>query len=116
MGVPESEQLDLLPIERIVTPDVPKIATIRERFEAFHEANPWVYSHLVRLTRDYLNAGHPRTAIGMLTEVLRWQYGTETGERLRINNNFRAHYARLILERHPEWDGVFETRELRAAG
>ena len=33
----------------------------------------------------------------------------------RLNNNFTALIARHILDRHPEWDGLFEIRERRAA-
>lgn len=31
-----------------------------------------------------------------------------------LNNNFTAHVARHILKHKPEWDGLFELRELHA--
>lgn len=90
--------------------------TIRARFESFHARNPWVYDALEKLTRDYLAAGAKRIGIGMLTEVLRWHYGRATdGDQFRLNNSYRSHYVRLLLQQHPEWQGRFETRELRAA-
>ena len=45
--------------------------------------------------------------------VLLWRSGIETtGEPWRINNSFTSLYARLLLDRHPEWAGRIETRAL----
>lgn len=33
----------------------------------------------------------------------------------RLNNDFTALIARHIIDKHPEWDGMFEFRERRAA-
>lgn len=90
--------------------------TIQERFEAFHRLNPWVYIALERLTSQWIAAGHRRLGIGMLTEVLRWQYGLATrGDDFKLNNNYRSRYVRLLIETHPSWGDAFETRTLRAA-
>lgn len=89
-------------------------ATIQARFEAFHRLNPWVLRALETLTADYLNRGAKRVGIGMLFEVLRWQYATATeGDEFRLNNNFRSRYVRLLIERHPQWESAFEVRALR---
>jgi hypothetical protein len=105
--------LDLQPI---VTPKHVAGATHQERFEAFHALNPWVLTVLEKLTRDYLAAGRSRVGIGMLFEVLRWQYGRHTtGDEFRLNNNYRSRYARALIDKHPEWDAVFETRALLSA-
>ncbi len=91
-------------------------ATIAERFTAFHDANGWVLTALEDLTRDWLAHGHHKVGIGALVEVVRWQYGRATqGDPFRINNDFWSRYSRLIVQRHPEWADVFETRSLRAA-
>lgn len=112
----EHEQ-PLLEIEALTSPEYVDEATIQERFEAFHAANPWVYRAFVTLTEDWLRRGHDRIGIGMLTEVIRWQYGraTDGSEPFRVNNNFRSRYVRLLLDEHPEWTSVFETRELKSA-
>jgi hypothetical protein len=108
--------LDDLDLQPLVVPEHHDAATIGERFEAFHAANPWVLTPYERLTADLVRRGRDRIGIGILTEVLRWEYGRQTtGDDFRINNNFRSRYARLLLERHPEWVGVFQTRLLRAA-
>jgi hypothetical protein len=89
--------------------------TIQESFERFHALNPWVFTSLEALTQQYLTHGHKRIGIGMLFEVLRWQYGVTMGDDFKLNNNYRSRYVRLLIEQHPEWEQAFSTRELRTA-
>jgi transcriptional regulator with XRE-family HTH domain len=91
--------------------------TIQASFEAFHQANPWVYTSLVRLARDMREQGHKTIGIGMLWEVFRWQYSratTDAHSTFALNNNLRSRYARLIMDREPDLDGIFEIRKLTA--
>lgn len=109
------EQL-ALDLEPLAHPLHDPEATIQERFEAFHAANPWVYGAFERLTADWVTHGRSRIGIGMLTEVLRWQYNrTTVGDPFKINNDYRSRYVRLLIDHHPEWADVFETRALKAA-
>lgn len=113
--VMESEQLSF-DIAPLITPPRVRGESIQERFESFHALNPWVFAAFVRITDDWISKGRTRIGIGMLTEVLRWQYGRQTrGDDFRINNNYRSRYVRLLIAEHPEYAEVFETRELRAA-
>lgn len=96
---------------------VPSTGGIEATFLAFHRANPWVYDALVRLARDLKKRGRHRQGIGMLFEVLRWQWFRTTidpSSDFRLNNNYRSRYARLIMEREADLDDVFETRVLTA--
>ena len=86
-----------------------------EQFKAFHAANPHVYEHLRTLA---LNARRKDITVGiaMLFEVLRWQYLMATSDassEFKLNNNYRAFYARLLMEQEPELAGYFETRTQR---
>lgn len=111
----DSEQLTL-DIEPLVMPERVAGASIQERFEEFHRLNPWVYRAFVKLAEDWVARGRERLGIGMLTEIIRWEYGRQTvGDEFRINNNFRSRYVRLLIAEHPEFAAVFQTRELRAA-
>ncbi|GAA0694942.1 hypothetical protein GCM10010193_57050 [Kitasatospora atroaurantiaca] len=103
-------------IEEIQQPEEQSDASIQQQFEAFHGLNPWVLDALEALTADCVNNGFAHVGIGMLFELLRWRYGLHThGDPFKLNNNFRSRYARLLIERHPEWISVFEVRALRAA-
>lgn len=89
--------------------------TIAERFEAFHAVNPHVAAGLEQLAAEWLGAGHRKVGVKALVERLRWEAGIRTsGDDYRINNDFTAHYARLLIERRPEWADAIETRALRA--
>ena len=98
------------------TLDFTKPLTRKERFEQFHEANPHVYENLEELAFKLVNRGVKRFGISLLYENLRWHFlMTTTGDEFRLNNNFRSHYARLLIENHPEWESLLEIRELRSA-
>jgi hypothetical protein len=114
-GVTFEPQLEL-DLGVFVAPVIRPGMSIQTRFNLFHQANPWVLAAFERLTVDWLAKGHTRVGIGMLTEILRWQHGRRTvGDPFKINNDYRSRYVRLMLERHPEWEQAFETRELRAS-
>lgn len=92
----------------------PTSGTINERFEAFNAANPWVADELEKLANVELRHGDGRIGIKYLIEVLRWNYrrGT-TGQPFRISNDFTSRYARLLVDRRPEFAGLFEMRTIR---
>lgn len=91
--------------------------SIQARFEAFHDANPWVYDRLVKMARQLHDLGRARIGIGMLFEVLRWQWQLQTHDPtsdFKLNNNYRSRYARRIMANEPDLVGIFETRSLHA--
>lgn len=87
---------------------------IEMEFWEFHAQNPHVYGRLVQLARGLHQRGHRKIGIGMLFEVLRWQHAmTTTGDPFKLNNNYRALYARYIMAREPDLGGVFEIRRIQ---
>ena len=96
---------------------VPTSGGIEATFLDFHAANPWVYDALVSLARDLKHRGRHHQGIGMLFEVLRWQWYRTTidpSSDFKLNNNYRSRYARLIMAREADLADVFETRVLTA--
>ena len=93
-------------------------ATIAEAFLAFHNANPHVYAQLVALARKARQRGATALGIGMLFEVVRWHALLETTDEgqapFKLNNNYRALFARRIMAEESDLAGIFETRELHA--
>jgi len=93
----------------------PKESSIYARFLKFHAANPEVYNNLVSLAREFRRKGqnhNRKMGIGMLYEVLRWNYylSIDSTEDYKLSNDFRACYARLIMEREPDLKDAFNTR------
>jgi len=84
-------------------------------FRRFHAENPQVYQHLERLAFKLKNKGINRWGIKALWEVLRYELAISTNGPVgtfKLNNNYTAHYARLLMERNPrDLEGFFELRE-----
>jgi len=105
-------QLELFPL---VEPTYAPEATLAERFAAFHAANPHVADALEHLAEQWLAAGHSRVGMKALVERLRWESGIRTaGDAYVLNNSYTAFYARLLIERRPEWADAIQTRRAMA--
>ena len=98
-----------------IEPTVPAGSTLLERFSAFHNSNPRVYEELRRLALVLRARGHNRVGIAMLFEQMRWQWYERTVDvtGFKLNNDYRAYYARLLMDQEPELSGFFTTRETR---
>lgn len=86
----------------------------------FHAMNPGVYDLAERLMGEALTM-MPSCGIALVWERMRWFYSVEsrdtelnpdTGKPLKLNNNYRAYYARWLLQQHPEWQGRIKIREI----
>lgn len=102
--------------DRIVEPDEDSIPA---RFRRFHAANPNVYEALVHLARQLQKRRNmSKIGIGMLYEVLRWNYymTTDSEDDYKLSNDFRACYARKIMAEEPDLKGIFATKQSIADG
>jgi hypothetical protein len=95
--------------------------TIDQRFEAFHARHPEVWDLFVRFSLEIHDAGQRKQAlsrygIAAITERIRWHYAVRPDiyEPFRINNDFRARYARRLMREYPQLTGMFHIRTLRA--
>jgi len=90
--------------------------TIRDAFDEFHQRHPEVLEQLRRRALRAQRRGY-QPGIAALFEVLRWGHGMArvTGaDEFKLNNNFKAHYARLLMQTTPELSGFFELRQARS--
>lgn len=84
-------------------------------FIEFHDANPAVYAELEKYCAEITADGHKRIGIDLLFGRLRWESFIRThGDYYKINSNFSPYYARMLMRRHPEWEGLFEIRKHHA--
>lgn len=90
--------------------------TLAEQFEEFHADNPHVYTVLVYLARQWIRlTDRHKIGIGALYERARWEIAVQTNDPdFRLNNNFRAFYARLIMRDEPGLDDLFDLRRSAA--
>src|SRR5690348_2845570 len=90
------------------------VTKIEQAFIEFHLKNRHVYTALEQLALNAHKAGVKKLGIGALVETLRYSAALQTkGDAYKINNNFRALYARMLLRNHPELRGVIELRVRR---
>lgn len=88
------------------------IDRIEALFWDFHKANPEIYLELRRLAFHLLDRGRTHYSIAGLFEVVRYnRAATTTGEPYKVNNNYRALYARLLMREEPKLEGFFSLRE-----
>ena len=93
------------------------MSPIEHAFQAFHAENPGVYELLEGAALAAHTSGARRLGIAKLVEDIRYRSDVRTaGDAFKMNNNFRALYARLLIHRHPELEAVLSTRERRERG
>ena len=88
---------------------------IKEDFETYHAEHPEVYEHLVALAREWQQRTFAKKiGIATLYERLRWEYGIQGKDQhgFKLNNNYRAYYARLIMEENYDLSFLFDVRRL----
>lgn len=91
--------------------------TTEEKFHQYHLDNPTVYTELVSIARQWVARQGKRTVgIDMFFSVLRWERGIRTTDQnsvFKISNNYKPHYARMIMSRNPDLSGIFELHKLK---
>jgi len=86
----------------------------------FHAKKPEVYTLLVALARN-IRRRWPNRKVGieLLINRVRWDFSfdySNSGEDFKINQNFAAYYARLIIKQEPDLQDMFELRQLGTEG
>lgn len=91
--------------------------TIEERCADFDAAHPEVYAEIRRLALAAYRAGRRRIGIGQLVEVVRWNLATDAADEdgYKVNNDYRAAWARRLVAEHPELAPLFELRARRSS-
>lgn len=91
---------------------------IERAFEKFDADNPWVYTQLRSMAIQLKRTGRDSYGIAALFEVLRYEHAVKTvsDDGLKLNNNFRALYARRLAQNEPELREFFKMRVRRPRG
>lgn len=88
-------------------------ADMRERFIEFHKANPDVWEMFKRFAFSARESGRKCHSAKSIMERIRWEVETVHRSDFKINNNFTALYARMLVQKYPEFGEFFEFRELK---
>ena len=91
--------------------------TSEAAFWAYHSANPSIYEALKRFALEAKRHGRRKLGIAAIFERLRWWSLVEAkSDSFKLNNNYRAFYARLLMQDETELQDFFETRKQRSTG
>lgn len=85
--------------------------TIAERAERFHRRNPAVYRFAVSVCRFMQERRIQHYGMKAVWEVMRFKYLETHGDIYKLNNNYTAFYARLIMAQEPDLADFFTTRD-----
>lgn len=94
-----------------VDDDGPAHGTHAERAARFDARNPHVYRSLVKVVRFAKERGLERFGISAAFEVVRFEAIKTVGSHYKLNNNHKPYYAREIMRREPDLEGIFEVRK-----
>jgi len=84
----------------------------------FSSKNPKVNELFVRFTTEIINRGFKNYSVSAVFERIRWetdQADVDGKSTFKLNNNYRAWYARRFMEANPEHAGFFRTRRRTSA-
>lgn len=124
----ENQQLELVMTNEPTVPQSPRTRVdefqhpwfrelspvIVEKFREFHLQHENVLELFATYAKQTKQVGRSSFGIKAIAERVRWHVNIETigteGEEFKINNNFTSCYARLLMLRYPELNGMFELR------
>lgn len=115
VSVPDDDVLSMFGDPAHPLPPLARVrvkGSIEKRFEEFHRLNPHVYEAIVKIALDLKARGFEECGISLIFERLRWIHAIQTrGDSFRLNNDFRAFYARVVMEAVPELRDFFRVRK-----
>lgn len=91
-------------------------AGLVERFRVYHEAHPTVYVEFARRAFEMRDAGRTHYSQWTIVQAIRWHHDLNSSEPFKINNDFIALYARLMIYDHPSFANFFELRAMKPEG
>lgn len=86
--------------------------SISKQFEQFHIDNPHVYWIMAMLAREWVKrTGRHKLGTKALFERARWEIAITTSDPdYKLNNNYTAYYARMLMRFEPDLVDIFNLR------
>ena len=85
------------------------------KFRAYNNTNPQLYNLMEKFALEAHRANRKRFSIWMIANRVRWYTQIETtGQEFKVSNDYLALYARLIVVRNPQLDGLFQFKQMKS--
>jgi hypothetical protein len=93
-----------------------RLDEMRKECAAFHRAHPEVWSLFVGFAFEKIRLGYTHYGVGAVMERVRWETSSGgSSPEFKVNNNFRAFYARRFAKAFPQHRDFFRTRVQKSA-
>ncbi len=84
-----------------------------QKFKKYHMTYPEVYREFKKLAYKMIGIRKKYSAWTIIN-VLRWNFDLKHEEPFKINNDYIALYARLLIYHDSQFEGFFELRTMKA--
>lgn len=84
-----------------------------KRFFQYHQDHPEIYKEFKRMAFEMRKVRRKYSHVTIM-ESMRWNKDLEGGEVFKINNDYKALYARAMIHFHPEFKDFFELRQMKS--
>ena len=88
---------------------------IEEEAIKFHTENPKVWEYFVKFSFEVIGRGFNNYSVNGVFERIRWetdQADVDGKSTFKLNNNYRAFFARWFMDIYPEHHGFFRIRSM----
>ena len=85
---------------------------ILEQVRNYHHYHPEVWELFKSFTLKLIDSGRKHYSANAIFERIRWEKDLGNGSEaaFKLNNNYRAFYARRFMSSYPQHEGFFRTR------
>lgn len=83
-------------------------------FQTYDEENPQIWEEFKKRSFQAKKRGFKNYSANGIFEIIRWHSSTGSDDVFKLNNIYRADYARKMMREFPEFEGFFRVRELKA--
>ena len=88
--------------------------SIRDGFNKFNQDNPHIFKAFEEQALRAIAKGRKKISSKLIINWIRWHEFLESSDKnFEINDAYQSYYARYFVEKHPQYNDVFEFRKLR---
>lgn len=87
-----------------------RLLTNADYFKVYHAENPHIYEAFKSYSFQLIASGTEKLSAYLIFERMRWESIVSGKQVWKLNNNYRPYYARLFMQDHPEYEGLFTLR------
>jgi len=86
-----------------------------KKFTAFHAANRYVFVELMRIAEEQWDADWRSSSVWFILNIIRRspEATVDTDSKYKIDNNYFAYYARLLIARQPKFANWIEIKSFK---